>query len=284
MIGKASFVLLLVVEEELLGKNLEELVRGYGYRVITAVDYAEALVATRSRRVDLLLVDHLPAGAEEEALIAMREVRRSIGLILVGADEENVYVAAVEGGALDFVAEPVMARELELKIERARRESALRYRLSLIADFDEATGLEDGNAFFVHLSRELERAQRQKRPMHLAMLYLQDVEKEQLAEIGLILKSSIRSYVDHACRCTKREFALLLPETNADQAAEIVQRVLLQNLEKNFGEQPLAIGCVSCSIEKDEDLDDAEFRLIKKARMAMEESRAAGDYSVVFRR
>jgi diguanylate cyclase (GGDEF)-like protein len=100
---------------------------------------------------------------------------------------------------------------------------------------DSLTGLPNSEAFRERATLEAERSRRWRRPVSLSFMSLQDygalvhefgpaVGDEVLRTAAVSLRSSIRS-TDLAARVAGGEFALLLPETNRNGAATVLERV-----------------------------------------------------------
>lgn len=107
-----------------------------------------------------------------------------------------------------------------------------------VAGHDPVTGLVDLREFCLRLEIELSRARRHERPLALALIDLENFTElnarhgraagdEALCAVAGILSRFLRAY-DLACRTTGDEFALLLPETDADGAHACLERILLE--------------------------------------------------------
>jgi two-component system phosphate regulon response regulator PhoB len=125
---------ILVVEDEvpvrdLLASNLQHA----GYRVMCAGDVPEAEAVVRKTRPDLVLLDWALPGVP--GLTYARQLRRDqrtrdISIVLISErTEEQDKVAALEGGADDYVTKPYSGREL-----LARIKAVLRRRTPQLAD------------------------------------------------------------------------------------------------------------------------------------------------------
>jgi two-component system phosphate regulon response regulator PhoB len=133
---------ILVVEEEpaireLLTSNLEHA----GYRVSCAGDLPKAEALMREVRPDLVLLDWVLPGIP--GLTFARRVRanprtRDVPIVLLSArSDEQDKVAALEGGADDYVTKPFSMRELLARIKAVLRRRAPQ----LADDIVEAAGL-----------------------------------------------------------------------------------------------------------------------------------------------
>ena len=125
---------ILVVEDEvpvrdLLASNLQNA----GYKVLCAGDVPEAEAVVRKTRPDLVLLDWALPGVP--GLTYARQLRRDqrtrdISIVLISErTEEQDKVAALEGGADDYVTKPYSGREL-----LARIKAVLRRRTPQLAD------------------------------------------------------------------------------------------------------------------------------------------------------
>lgn len=115
---------------------------------------------------------------------------------------------------------------------------ALRTRLKLeteLARTDALTGVHNRLAFFELLSRELLRVARTSRPISLAYIDLDFFKKVNdtrghdegdrvLLAVATTLRSSLRK-LDSAARIGGDEFAVLMPETDAEGAARAIERI-----------------------------------------------------------
>lgn len=117
---------LLVIEDDPdLLATLTALLRGHGHRVEQATDVASALARWEAGRPDLILLDlGLPDG---DGTAVIRRVRREAAtpiLVLSARDQEPDKVAALEGGADDYVTKPFGTAELMARIGVLLRRAA----------------------------------------------------------------------------------------------------------------------------------------------------------------
>ena len=108
-------------------------------------------------------------------------------------------------------------------------------RVSEQAVTDELTGLPNNRAFRETVSREAERASRFNHPLSLIILDLDDFKAvndthghlqgdEVLRAVGRVLASEPRA-IDEAARYGGEEFVVALPETDAEGAFEVAERI-----------------------------------------------------------
>jgi diguanylate cyclase (GGDEF)-like protein len=119
-----------------------------------------------------------------------------------------------------------------VSLQRALRE-ALR-RATRLARTDPLTGILNGRALDILAEREINRMRRNRRPLSLAYLDLDDFKAVNdsmghhagdaaLKRVAVALKAIVRE-VDLIARVGGDEFVVLLPETDAVAAAEVIQR------------------------------------------------------------
>jgi DNA-binding response OmpR family regulator len=114
---------ILVVEDELLTRRLvQQLLEGEGMVVITAGSVAEAMAEVNRRTFDLLLLDiMLPDGNGFDACRRIRERHRMPIVILSTKRQLDDRVAGLEIGADDYIVKPFEPREMVARIRAQLR-------------------------------------------------------------------------------------------------------------------------------------------------------------------
>jgi two-component system KDP operon response regulator KdpE len=115
--------LILVIEDDAAMREvLQAMLGSGGFRVIEAATAARAVVESRARKPDLLLVDlGLPDG---DGLTVIRSVRSwsPVPIIVLSARTmEEQKVAALDAGADDYMTKPFSAAELLARVRAALR-------------------------------------------------------------------------------------------------------------------------------------------------------------------
>ena len=150
---------------------------------------------------------------------------------------------------------------------------------------DALTGCRNQRLFRERLAEEVDRANRYQRPLSLIVcdvdlfkdfndLYGHDVGDAVLASIGAHLRAHARA-TDVVARIGGDEFALLLPETSASDAAEMAAHILTPPITESGLRASLSVGVAS--------LDHREptaQRLFRDADQAMYDAKASGRASV----
>ena len=152
----ASTTQILVVDDEAAFRTL---VAGHleraGMAVATLGSAEEALAWLEQRQPDLLLLDvHMPGMTGIELVTRLSAEQRLPPTIVMSAyGQLDTALAAVRGGAMDFLSKPFRLPEVELKVtvalEKARQRKGGRQRSGSDApSVDRAEALGDGNALF----------------------------------------------------------------------------------------------------------------------------------------
>jgi two-component system cell cycle response regulator len=288
--------ILVVDDDELVRKTLSVLVSTLGYRCQQASDGVEAIKVLKSSKCDLVLSDVIMPnmdGLELLKYIIRHHVETDV-IIATGYNERTSYADVIRAGAIDFLKKPIDQAELEAKLARALRERSMVRKLEELSMCDGLTSLLNRRAFDLRFPREVERADRQSYPLFLAMIdvdnfkdyndsYGHDSGDKVLIALSDIMREGTRNSVDLCFRLGGDEFAVLLPQTTATQATEIVQRILLKFVESDFGGTTLSIGIISCFRKKEVSATEDLTHMLKRADQAMYDAKASGKNCVICR-
>lgn len=290
------YVVLVVDDDELVRMTLSVLISTLGYNCIVADDGVQAVEHLKNNDVDLVFTDIIMPNMDGLELLAyVKKNHPDVDVIVAtGFSERAGYADVIQAGAIDFIKKPIDQAELEAKLARAFRERNYIRKLEQLSLQDSLTGLLNRRAFDLRFGEEVERADRQGKELYLAMIDVDNFKDyndeyghlqgdEVLKGLGKILKDCTRQSVDFSFRLGGDEFGVLLPETNADQATEIVQRILLSYIEKNYGKTTLSIGVASCNLNREADRAEEEKRIKEKADQAMYEAKQNGKNCVICR-
>jgi two-component system cell cycle response regulator len=293
---KNSVVILVVDDDELVRMTLSVLVGSLGYHCLVAADGGEALAVLKSTSVDLVLSDIVMPGMGGLELLGHIKGNYNDTDVIVstGFHEQASYAEVIKAGAIDFIKKPIDQAELEAKLARAVRERGMMRRLELLSKQDGLTSILNRRAFEERFTIELERATRQKYPLMLASIDIDNFKEfndehghqegdKVLVSLAEIMKDCTRESVDMCFRLGGDEFAVLLPQATVNQGTEIIQRILLSFVEQGFGTTSLSIGLVSCRRNKDVSLEEDELDIQKRADQAMYDAKYSGKNCVVTR-
>jgi len=288
--------ILVVDDDDLVRKTLSVLVSSLGYTCHLASDGVEAVKVMKTKKCDLVLSDVIMPNMDGLELLKyiIRHHSDTDVIIATGYNDRISYADVIRAGALDFIKKPIDQAELEAKLARALRERSLVRKLEELSMCDGLTSLLNRRAFDLRFPREVERADRQNYSLFLAIIdvdnfkdyndsYGHDAGDKVLIALSDIMREGTRNSVDLCFRNGGDEFAVLLPQTTATQATEIVQRILLKFVESDFGGTTLSIGIISCLRKKDLSLSEDLPQMLKHADQAMYDAKASGKNCVICR-
>jgi two-component system, cell cycle response regulator len=293
---KHPATILIVDDEDLIRMTLSVLIASFGLHCIVASDGLEAVKILRRTKCDLVLSDiNMPNMDGLELLKYIKEKHPETDVIIAtGYSDRASYADVIKAGAIDFIKKPIDNSELEAKLTRAFRERQMVSELEQLSMCDGLTSLLNRRAFDSRFLREVERAHRQTYELFLAVIDVDNFKEyndnfghqlgdKVLISLGKILDECTRNSVDMTFRLGGDEFAVLLPQTNATQATEIVQRILLRFVENNFNGTTLSIGIVSCHRNPAIPLDQDGELMKERADKAMYEAKQRGKNCVFCR-
>jgi diguanylate cyclase (GGDEF)-like protein len=181
-------------------------------------------------------------------------------------------------------------RRRELKEYAASLEETVQARtrdLENLARLDSLTGLSNQRTLLDALRREVSRSRRQELVMSLAYIDLDGFKRvndtrghrqgdEVLRALARTLKETLRAE-DHPARYGGDEFVVIMPQTRAEQAAEVCERIAkLFDAHKPPCEVTLSIGIVEFEAESSADAD----MLVQFADDAMYEAKQAPGHAI----
>jgi len=235
---------ILIVDDE---PGIRKLLSGYvtkaGFCPLAASSAEEALEVMASGPAQIVIADvELEGTSGLELLGAIKRDHNADVIMITGYVDDHSYEEAISKGASDFVVKPIRYEELVLRVKRVLREKELtRDRDEMMKELrwqaipDSLTGIYNSRHFYERLEAEIDRSVRYGR--HLSLLLL-DVDHFKpfndtyghldgdrvLNRIAEIIQSCLRG-VDSAYRYGGEEFTAILPETTAEAAARVAERI-----------------------------------------------------------
>jgi diguanylate cyclase (GGDEF)-like protein len=223
--------------------SLCEYLRMTGFEAESAGSAEAALALIEQALFDVVIADiEMPGlGGLELTRIVKREHHADV-IVMTGYSQNYSYEDAVNIGASDFVIKPVRYEELLLRVRRVQRERELTEernrmmeKLQKMAVTDGLTLLFNSRHFYSQLELEVDRSVRYKHPLALLLI---DIDRfkdfndsfghlegdKVLVRFSQILKSCLRAN-DSAYRYGGEEFTVILPETGAEEARTVAQRI-----------------------------------------------------------
>src|SRR5688572_2007364 len=155
---------LVVDDDSAIRYTLTEALRGWGYEPLEASNIAAALESFDAERPSAVLQDiNLPDGSGLDALFEYKKRQpQAIVIMITGNVQLEDTLAALRGGAYDFIAKPIRLNELQVTIRngieagRLRREvRQLRGEQTRRFGFDQIIGQSPAMAEMLRLARKV---------------------------------------------------------------------------------------------------------------------------------
>ena len=126
--------ILVVDDEKMIRWSLGEALRGWGFMPAEAATAAEAIAAFEVESPAAVLLDiNLPDGSGLDVLRKMRQREPEAVVIMITANVlVDETIAALRGGAYDFIGKPINLEELHVAIRNGIEASRLRREVNLI--------------------------------------------------------------------------------------------------------------------------------------------------------
>jgi diguanylate cyclase (GGDEF)-like protein len=209
----------------------------------------EALRCLDTEPCHVLLTDSL---ALTRRVRALRAERHPVVLFALELEEREARQAALDAGADDCISWRAHEEELHARISLARRiaelETCLRTTLvenRKLSAIDELTGLASRRFFAKHFPQEVQRAGRYGHPLSLILCDIDHFKQINdtfghvagdavLKQFGARLQSGLRQKIDWVARLGGEEFAIVLPETPAERAAVVANKLRASIAEERF--------------------------------------------------
>jgi two-component system, cell cycle response regulator len=238
--------ILLVEDDEKDARMIQEYFVGESYQIEIVNTGEMALDRIQNEVFDLVLLDVLLPGVDGfEVCQRIKSLHQTQGLqvVLITClpDLEN-KIKGVEQGADDYLIKPINGRELKARVKvlvkkkqyidqlRNNFERALNS-----AIYDGLTGLHNQTYFKKFLEMEIKRADRQRYPLGLMIVDIDDFKRINdrfghlagdliIKDLAQLIKKNIRE-VDLSARYGGDEFVVVLPYTDQTETVQIIERI-----------------------------------------------------------
>lgn len=156
-------------------------------------------------------------------------------VFLTGATSSEEKIKGLDLGAIDYITKPFDPAELRARVRASLRTKFLLDLLAKKAQIDGLTGLWNRGHFDQRLASELALSKRTGDPLACMMIdvdlfkqtndqYGHPVGDEVIRQVGQILSDCVR-LEDIVCRYGGEEFAILMPNTTAERAVAVAERM-----------------------------------------------------------
>ena len=264
------------------------------YRFLDATNGPDAIELAKTQPIDLILLDIMMPkmnGFEVAKILKSDEKTQDIPIIFLTArNDEKAIEKAYTLGAADYISKPFLPKELLARVKKELRIHALIQKLENLASRDELTQLYNRRFFYESANKMIEYAKRHNHPLSIIML---DIDHFKLvndtfghANGDLVLKSlsqtmeATQRKSDTIVRLGGEEFAILLPDTNEEQAIQIAEKLrhkieqtpvnLTTDNEINY---TISLGVSQINTLTDKNIDDSLQRADEALYRAKEKGR-----------
>src|SRR5882757_10778272 len=243
---------LLVIEDAALLHQLEDLITADVLDIESISDELEAVSSFTTEFRPVIITDNL----ELIRKVRARQTNRAAYILYVSElDEGQEREAGLMAGADDCIGRRAPERELQARIGAARRIAELEAVLRVVlvenrklSTTDDLTRVASRRFFTKHFPREVERAARYGRALALILCDIDHFKNvndtlghaggdEVLRQFGRRLQDELRRGVDWVARIGGEEFAIVLPETNYEQALDVARKLRAGVANKKFEAQ-----------------------------------------------
>jgi two-component system, cell cycle response regulator len=246
MADSPQFTVAIVDDDAAIRRLVGLVLTRAGYETFGCTTGEEAREVLTSKSWDLAVLDRQLPDMDGldlcQQLKAEPEFRTRYIIMLTGDDEQEDKVEGLELGADDYITKPFQHAELLARVRAGKRIVDLQKelvetnkRLELLSITDGLTRLFNHRHFQDELARAFDESQRYQRPLSLAIIDIDLFKKvndthghavgdEVLKGISDIFRESARS-TDLVARYGGEEFAVMMPETDLDDAIVFAEKV-----------------------------------------------------------
>lgn len=236
---------ILIVDDQVdVCQVLCEYLNRSGFETEAALTGEEGLSRLQGGGFDLVITD-IELSGSISGLDLTRAVKcegQADVIVMTGYGGDYSYEEAIGRGASDFLVKPLRYEELLLRVKRVIRERELAQErtrmleeLQKLAVTDGLTALYNSRHFYQQLELEIDRSLRYRHPLSLLLIDIDRFKEyndtfghlegdKVLVRFSQILKSCLRAN-DSAYRYGGEEFTVILPETGAEEARTVAQRI-----------------------------------------------------------
>jgi two-component system, cell cycle response regulator len=277
--------ILVVDDEPAAAEQAASFLRELGHTATVAHGWTDAVRAFDPQVTDLVLMDAVMPNMDGLKLTRLlREQSRSYVpvVFLTGQRSAELRDQSIDAGADDFLNKPIDRVELRARLKAMLRIRALTRaledktrELERAARTDPVTGIGNRRMFDERLLAEVARTRRYGSPLALLMFDLDHFKQvndrcghlagdDLLALFGAILREQVRAS-DLPCRYGGEEFLLIAPETTAEQARVVAERIRLAFRARSSAAGPMGPQTVSVGIAAS---DVLEVELTERSLLA----------------
>ncbi len=296
--------ILLIEQDEIQRENLAGKLAAAGHRVLTAQGEKEGLALARDSDPDLVIVA-IDLGAEDGLRLVSYlrgdERMRNVPILLLLDDYDLPRLAkGLDIGVTDYLIKPIDGNELQARVRTQVRRRRYHEKLRQLLDqsvsmafTDGLTGVYNRRYLENHLAKRLSVAQESGKALSVLMAdidnfkafndsYGHAVGDIVLSAVAANLSNNVRN-IDLVARYGGEEFAVIMPDTGADGALLVAERlrekVASQRIAIESGEELQVT--VSIGVATTMDGTGSVSMLQQRADSALYRAKAAGRNRVI---
>ncbi len=296
---------ILIAEDDLItSRILEKHLQSWGFEAVLARNGEQAWQALKDSRLRLAILDWMMPGMDGIEIckkIRRRKKYKYTYIILLSAkDRKQDIIAGLSSGADDYMAKPVNFLELRARLQTGKRiidlEDKLLYvqnQLKDLASRDSLTKLWNRSEIAKFLREELDRAQREKKPLGVIMLDIDYFKKindsfgHKIGDLALLqvvsrIKRKVRKS-DKVGRYGGDEIIVVLPNCGLLEIRKIGERLRASIARRGVktGQETFRVTIsAGCASSENRSQASAE-KLIKAADAALLRAKNQGRNCVV---
>lgn len=206
-------------------------------------------------------------------------------VFLTGAGAAADKLRALEAGAVDFVSKPFDPAELRARVRAALRTKYLLDLLHKKAMIDGLTGLWNRTYFDQTLAAQLSLSRRSGQAMSVVLADMDHFKAindrfghltgdEALRVVAASMQATCR-IEDVVCRFAGEQFGIIVPNTPADRAVIMCERLRKKISELKLNHRGMPVG-VTCSFGIADMAKCGEAQIVQCAEKALQESKGKG--------
>ncbi|MCQ4308004.1 PleD family two-component system response regulator [Pseudomonas stutzeri] len=254
------FRVLIIDDSRAQATHTERVLNNAGIITQTLNEPIQAFTYLAEFQPDLIILDmYMPEclGTELAKVIRQHERYVSVPIIYLSAEDDlEKQLDAMNEGGDDFLTKPIKPSHLIATV-RTRAERARNLKARIVRD--SLTGLYNHTHSLQLLEDAASRARRDGQPLCFAMIDIDHFKKVNdtyghpmgdrvIKSLALFLKQRLRK-TDHIGRYGGEEFAVVLPNTDIENAVKVLNEIRQRFAEIRYPAQPADLCCTfSCGI------------------------------------
>lgn len=244
--------IILIIDDDPLMLGALSSILTPAYHVKAARDGATGLILAHKYNVDLILLDVVMknmSGYEVLAELKGSDKTKDIPVIFItGREGTGEEVKALSSGAVDFIRKPIVPEVVTLRVGIHMQLITQMHIIERFSLTDSLTGLNNRRCYDQQFETEWNRAARNNAPFSLIMIDIDNFKMfndtyghlngdHALRTVANVLIGTVKRGTDYVFRWGGEEFAVILPDTPRDGAANVAEKI-----RANAAATPIVMG------------------------------------------